>query len=396
VLCGLKMIVHVDIDAFFVAVEELLNPALRGKPVAVGGSPDGRGVVASASYEARAFGVRSAMSSYHAKKLCPQLIFVPAHYEAYADYSDAVAAILERYSPQIDWVSIDEAYLNLYGCERLYGAAIGVAEKIREAAQKELHLSVSLGVARNRLMAKVASNSAKPKGLLFILPGYEENFLKTLPIRALPGIGENWEKSLQEMGISTIGDLAGMPVDLLQAAFGIVGYQLWKRAHGVDMDLTPVINSESKSIRREITLEQDTVDEQYLTAVLHHLVEKAANELRKTRRKAKTVTLRLRYSDFKRVSRAATLDRATNLDEVIFRKAVELLAQNWQRRVRIRLIGIHLAHFEPDTGQLELFPDSQETKARNLYEQVDRVRDRFGFERVRIGRSVLLANREIS
>jgi DNA polymerase IV len=387
---GLKiMFVHVDMDAFFVAVEELLNPALRGKPVAVGGSPDGRGVVASASYEARKFGVRSAMSSYQAKKVCPNLIFVPAHYDEYANYSDAVAAILERYSPQVDWVSIDEAYVNLYGFERLYGPAVSVGEKIRSAIQKELHLSASIGVARNRLMAKVASDYAKPHGLLFILPGHEESFLKPLPIRVLPGIGEKLEKELEEMGVSTIGDLAAMPVDLLQAVFGIYGLYLWKRAHGQDSDLhLPEV--ESKSISREITLEQDTVDEEYLSSVLHLLIEKAANELRKTHRKAKTITLKLRYTDLKRVSRAVTLDQATNLDEVIFKSAMELLQKNWQRRVRIRLIGIHLSQFEPETGQLELFPDPIEAKYRNLYEHVDQVRERFGFDSVRAGKSTLL------
>ncbi len=383
------MFIHVDMDAFFVAVEELLNPALRGKAVAVGGSPDGRGVIASASYEARRFGVRSAMSSYQAKKICPNLIFVSAHYDEYANYSDAVAAILERYSPDVQWVSIDEAYINLYGFERLYGPAVAVGEKIRTAIQKELHLSASIGVARNRLMAKVASEYAKPHGLLFILPGHEESFLKTLPVRALPGVGEKLEQELQEMAISTIGDLAAMPPDLLRAVFGTYGLYLWKRAHGEDSELhLPEV--ESKSISREITLEQDTVDEEYLSSVLHLLIEKAANELRKTRRKSKTITLKLRYTDLKRVTRAITLDKATNLDEVIYNNAMNLLRENWQRRVRIRLIGIHLSQFEPETGQLELFPDPNETKYRNLYEKVDQVRERFGFESVRAGRSTLL------
>lgn len=384
------MILHVDMDAFFVAVEELLNPALRGKPVAVGGTPSGRGVVASASYEARKFGVRSAMPSYQAKKICPQLIFVQGHYSKYADYSDAVANILSRYSPEVDWVSIDEAYINLYGFERLYGPAISVAEKIRAAIRKEVHLSASIGVARNRLMAKVASDYAKPGGLLSILPGYEEHFLKTLPVRSLPGVGEKLEKELQEMGISTINDLAAMPIDLLQSVFGINGRVLWKRAHGLDSDWYDLSGREAKSISREITLEEDTVDEEYLSAILHVLVEKAANELRKTQRKTKTITLKLRYTDLKRVSRAVTLDTATSLDDVIFREAIELLHQNWQRRVRIRLIGIHLSHFEAETGQLELFPDPRENKARDLYEQLDQVRDRFGFESVQAGQSMLL------
>jgi len=384
------MIMHVDMDAFFVAVEELLNPALRGKAIAVGGSPQGRGVVASASYRARKFGVHSAMPSYQAKKLCPELIFVSGHYDAYADYSDAVAEILTRYSPEIEWVSIDEAYINLYGFERLYGSAIKVAERIRTAIQNEVHLSASIGVARNRLMAKVASECAKPSGLLFILPGYEEHFLKTLPVRALPGIGEKMEPELQDMGIQTIGELAAMPVDLLRGAFGIYGLQLWERAHGIDHHGVAVEPEEAKSISREVTLEEDTVDEEHLSAVLHYLVEKASHELRKTRRKAKTITLKLRYTDFKRVSRAATLERSTNLDEVVYGKAMELLRQNWQRRVRIRLIGIHLSHFEPETGQLELFPDLREHKARNLYEKVDLVRDRFGFDALQAGRSVLL------
>jgi len=384
------MIIHVDMDAFFVAVEELLNPALRGKPVAVGGTPTGRGVVASASYEARKFGVRSAMSSLQAKKLCPHLIFVSAHYGQYADYSDAVAKILARYTPAVEWVSIDEAYMNLYGCERLYGPAPVAAEKIRSAIEKELHLSASIGVARNRLMAKVASDFAKPGGLLVILPGYEENFLRPLPIRALPGIGEKLERQLQEMGIQTIGEFANMPADLLQAVFGSYGWALWNRARGLESSLPEIHQSDSKSISRETTLEEDTVNEEYLSAMLHLLIEKAANELRSIRRKAKTITLKLRYSDLKRVSRASTLDVATNLDEVIYKKALELLRQNWQRRVRIRLIGIHLSQFVPETGQLELFPNEKEVKARNLYEKVDSVRERFGFESIQAGQSIVL------
>lgn len=385
------MIVHVDMDAFFVAVEELLNPAIRGKAVAVGGSPSGRGVVASASYEARKFGVHSAMPSSHAKKLCPKLIFVSAHYDEYANYSDALARILKRYSPEVEWVSIDEAYLNLYGCERLYGPAAVVAEKIRTAIQKELHLNASIGVAQNRLMAKVASDFAKPNGLFILLPGYEENFLKTLPIRTLPGIGEKLERELQDMGIYTIGELAAMPIDLLQAVFGVNGFVLWKRAHGMDSELVGLNElSQSKSISRELTLEEDTVDEDYLSAMLHLLVEQATNELRKTRRKAKTITLKLRYTDLKRASRSATLDRATNLDEVVYQKALQLLQENWQRRVRIRLIGIHLSQFEPETGQLELFPDVKEVRARTLYEHMDSLRERFGFDSLQAGKSVLL------
>ena len=383
------MIVHVDMDAFFVAVEELLNPALRGKAVAVGGSPDGRGVVASASYLARKFGVRSAMASYQAKKLCPHLIFVSGHYDQYANYSDALACILDRYSPQVDWVSIDEAYVNFYGFDRLYGKAVNAAEKLHSAIQQELHLSASIGVARNKLMAKVASDAAKPNGLLYILPGYEENFLKTLPLRALPGIGEKMEEELRDMGLSTIGELAAMPVDLLRSAFGIQGLLLSRRAQGMD---TPWVTNveESKSISREVTLEEDTVNEEYLSAALHYLVEKAGNELRKTRRKAKTITLRIRYSDFKRVSRAITLEHSTNLDEQIFQTAMDLLRQNWQRRVRLRLIGIHLSHFEAETGQMELFPDLRELKARELYYKVDAVRERFGFDSLQAGKSLLL------
>lgn len=384
------MIVHVDMDAFFVAVEELLNPAIRGKAVAVGGDPTGRGVVASASYEARKFGVKSAMPSYHARKLCPNLIFVPAHYDAYAEYSDRVARILERYSPEVEWVSIDEAYINLYGCERLYGSAAAAAEKIRTAIQNEVHLNASIGVARNRLMAKVASDFAKPNGFLFILPGYEESFLRSLPILSLPGIGEKMETQLQDMGVSTIGELAGVPADLMQAVFGVNGIALSRRARGIDSEMLGIVDTGSKSISRELTLEEDTVNEQYLAAMLHMLVEKACNELRKTHRKARTVTLKLRYTDLKRVSRATTLDVATNLDEAVFRAAMDLLQKNWQRRVRIRLIGIHLSHFEPETGQIELFPNDADVKARILHEHVDSVRDRFGFDSVSAGQSVLL------
>lgn len=384
------MMIHVDMDAFFVAVEELLNPGLRGKPVAVGGAPTGRGVVTSASYEARKYGVRSAMPSFQARQLCPQLIFVPAHYAEYARYSDHVAGILQRYSPQVEWVSIDEAYLNLYGCERLYGPAPVVAERIRESICKEVHLSASLGIARNRLMAKVASDFAKPGGLLFILPGYEEQFLRPLPIRALPGIGPKMEEQLTEMGIQTTGELAAMPQDLLQAAFGINGLLLSRRARGMDGEMLGPTDAESKSISREVTMEEDTVDEEHLAAVLHHLIEHAANELRKTHRKARTITLKLRYSDFKRVSRSETLDQATALDEIIFQTAMRLMHESSLRRVRIRLIGIHLSHFEPETGQLCLFMDEREIKSQNLHQQIDEVRERFGFNSVHAGRSALL------
>lgn len=384
------MIVHVDMDAFFVAVEELLNPGLRGKPVAVGGDPTGRGVVASASYEARKYGVRSAMPSYQARQLCPQLIFVQAHYAEYARCSDSVARILERFSPAVEWVSIDEAYLNLYGCERLYGPATTVAEKIHEAIRAEVRLSASLGIARNRLMAKVASDFAKPGGLLFVLPGYEEQFLRPMPIRALPGIGAKMEEQLQEMGIQTAGELAAMPQDLLQAAFGINGLVLSRRARGMDGEMLAPTDTESKSISREMTLEEDTVDEERLAAVLHHLIEHAANELRKTHRKARCITLKLRHSDFKRVTRSSTIDHATALDEVIFQTALELLRQNPLRRVRIRLIGIHLSHFEPETGQLNLFSDQRELKSQSLHQQIDQVRERFGFDAVHAGRSSLL------
>jgi DNA polymerase-4 len=272
----------------------------------------------------------------------------------------------------------------------MYGSASGAAQKIRDAIQKELHLNASIGVARNRLMAKVASEFAKPNGFLFILPGYEEAFLKSLPIRSLPGICEKMEKELQEMGVFTIGELASMPQNLLQDVFGINGTALWKRARGIDSEMLGIIDAESKSISRELTLEEDTVDEEYLAAMLHMLVERACNELRKTHRKARTITLKLRYTDLKRASRSASLDRATNLDEAVFKTAMELLRENWQRRVRIRLIGIHLSHFEPETGQFELFPDYRELKARTLHEQVDSVRERFGFESVHAGQSVLL------
>lgn len=385
------MIVHVDMDAFFVAVEQLLNPALRGKPVAVGGSPDGRGVIASASYEARKFGVRSAMPSYQAKKLCPQLTFVRPHFQQYADCSDAVADVLSRFSPDVEWVSIDEAYINILGTERIHGTAMATAEKIHHVIDREVHLSASLGIARNRVMAKVASDFAKPGGVLLILPNHEESFLRPLPIRRLPGIGEKMETQLREMGISTIGELASMPLDLLRATFGISGYQLWKRAHGMESEwIAPPTSQGAKSISREVTLDEDTTDPEYLSAVLHLLIEKAAQELRKTRRKARTITLKLRYTDLKRVTRSITLDRGTALDEEIYRSAAGLLIEHQKCRIRVRLIGIHLSHFQPETGQMDLFPDFREIQSQQLHERIDAVRERFGFDSLRTGQSILL------
>ena len=275
----MRKILHVDIDAFFVSVEEVLDPSLKGKPVIVGGNPEGRGVVAAASYAVRRYGVHSAMPIAQAKRLCPHAIFLRGSHRRYSEYSEKVFEILKRYSPLVEPMSLDEAFVDLTGCERLHGPVLKSAEKIRNEIREALGLNASIGIASNKLLAKIASAYCKPNGMLWIAPGMEQRFLAPLPIQRVPGIGPKGGAELRRMGIKSVGDLARLPLELLEEAYGKWGVSLYSKARGISD--SPVIGDteDPRTISRETTLETDSADPLFLESTLSYLTEKAAGQL---------------------------------------------------------------------------------------------------------------------
>ncbi len=384
----MKQIACVDMDAFFVSVELLYRPELRGQPVIVGAPGDQRGVVAAASYEARQFGIHSAMPSRTAKRLCPQAIFLPPRSELYEEWSGKVRKILERFTPVVQMVSIDEAYLDLTGTERLHGKAWQAAQKIQQAINDETQLPCSIGVARTYLVAKVASDLAKPRGLLWVPPGTEAAFLAPLPVRRIPGIGPVTEKALAALGIKTVGELARVERARLEKDFGRWGEALYRKARGEDSDLW-FVDEEQKSISHERTFDHDVADREKLEAALSHLAQLVAGRLRAEKLYARTITLKLRYANFQTLTRAQTLPEATDLDRAIFDTARKLFARHGKAGRAVRLLGIAASNLVAGPGQLSLLEESQRVRQEELARATDRVRARHGADAVRTARTLL-------
>ncbi|MBI4283989.1 MAG: DNA polymerase IV, partial [Chloroflexi bacterium] len=298
-------LMHVDLDAFFVSVEQVLNPELRGKPVVVGGRGGGRGVVAAASYEARAFGLHSGMPLKTASRLCPQTIFIEGSFPRYRDASQKFMAILADFSPFIEPMGLDEAYLDVTGFESLYGSIHQMALAIKRRVKEELGLCASVGVARGKVVAKVASDLSKPDGLIEVANGEERSFLAPLPIGKLPGVGKKTERVLRSLGIQTIGGLAIMPLSVLSSRFGVSGEALQRFANGID-DRKVEPPAAAKSISRETTFDKDTRDRSFLKATLRYLGERVGADLRGRSKQARCVTLKLRYADFTTITRSHT------------------------------------------------------------------------------------------
>ena len=391
----MKQIAHVDMDAFFVSVEELYDPTLKGKPVVVGAAGNERGVVAAASYEARKYGIHSAMPSRTAKRLCPEAIFLPGNYDRYQEWSDKVRAILERFTPVVQMVSIDEAYLDLTGTERLHGPAWTAAQKIQRTIEEETcpagggaGLPCSIGVAQSYLVAKVASDLAKPRGLLWIPAGAEAAFLAPLPVRRIPGIGQVTEKVLYAMGVRTVGELAAIAEDKLHEAFGRWGKSLYLKARGQDADLW-FVDEEQKSISHERTFREDVADARELEATLAYLAELVGKRLREAGLHARTITLKLRYSNFRTLTRAKTLPEPTDLDSVVYQTAAALFRGAWDRAKKIRLLGIAAGSLGAAPEQLSLLDADERERREKLARAADRVRDRFGADAIRSAKSLL-------
>jgi DNA polymerase-4 len=347
-----RAIAHLDLDAFFAAVEVLENPDLAGRPVLIGGRK--RGVVATASYAARAFGARSAMPMARALELCPQAIVLPPRHGLYRDYSRRVMAILHQTSPLVEQMSIDEAYLDLTDQVSAWDEAVGIARGVQARVREEVGLSASLGVAANKLVAKIASDHEKPGGLTVVRPGEEAAFLAPLPVRALSGVGPVTASKLAELGVGTVGELAQLSTDVLRARFGRHGAEMAQRARGIDE--RPVITEhERKSLSQERTFARDLSDPQALRRELWKLSQAVAEHLGKAELVACTVAIKLRYTDFTTLTRQMRLAVPTDDERMIYRAALVLLKRAWERGRPVRLLGVGCRDLSTSARQLPLF-----------------------------------------
>jgi DNA polymerase-4 len=380
-------ILHVDMDAFFVSVELLERPELRGKPVVVGGRPDQRGVVTAASYEARKYGIQSAMPLRTAGRLCPHAIFLDGHHAKYTQWSDRVATMLTNFSPVVEMVSIDEAYLDLAGTERLHGPPLAAADKLLRSITCTTGLPCSGGLASTRLVAKVASDQGKPRGLVWVPAGSEMRFLAPLPVRKIPGIGKVTERALLALGIQTVEQIAAQPQEKLEEIFGQWGTALYRKARGGD-SYEFVVDAEPKSISQNHTFNEDTDDSAALTAVLSHLSQKACKRLREAGLATGTLTLTIRYAGFDTHTRSKSLGESTALDAGINAVFQELFQKHRDQRRKVRLLGVSLSNFSHGGEQLDLLQAERREKLQKLTQATDRLRDKFGFTKVQFGGSL--------
>ncbi len=369
-------------DAFFVSVEELFDPSLKGKPVVVGGRPNERGVVSAASYAARKFGVHSALPLRTAYKLCPQAIFVDGHPERYRDYSHKVHDVLQSFSPLVEMASIDEAYLDMTGTERLYGPPLRAAHLLHQRMKAETGLNCSIGIAASRLVAKISSDQAKPNGVLWVIPGEEPAFLAPLDVRKVPGVGKVTEKQLNALGIRKVGDLARLDEAFLEQRFGKWGMALAGKSRGLDaggwFDTEIGADDGPKSISHEHTFSEDTTDLAQIESTLARLCEMVGRRLREHRLHARTIQLKLRYSDFSTFTRAHSIARATDLDTELFEEIRELFRRNWKAGAAVRLLGVHVSSWSEGDEQLNLIGEEKHQKWSQALAAADRLRDKFG------------------
>ncbi len=379
-----RTIFHADLDAFYVAVERVLDPALIGKPVIVGGLGN-RGVVATASYEAREFGVHSAQPMAVARRRCPHAVYLSGHREKYSEFSKRFFAILDDFTPVVAGVSIDEAYLDMSGSERLFGKPKQVAEEIRRRTREDVGINVSIGIGPSRLVAKMASEDAKPDGVFEVLPEEVEVFMASKPVRALPGIGPKSAEALATLRIETLGQLAAHPVGPIRRALGpnVAGW-LQLRARGVD-NSTVQTRAKSKSISAETTFSEDVTSVDEMLNVLGRLSERVGRRLRRSGMHARNVGLKLRYPDFTTVTRQTTLQQAADGDDAISDTAQALLKKTLRERAgAVRLLGVSVSGLGEPAAQLSLL-DSNPQKDSAISGAVDAVRGRFGEDAVRRG-----------
>ncbi len=381
----MRTIFHLDLDAFFVSVERLLDPSLEGKPVIVGADPEkGRGVVSTCSYEARKFGVHSAMPIRQAYKLCPQGIFIGGHMGEYAKYSKKVREILEQYAPSIEQTSIDEYYMDFTGCEKIYGAYDLFAEKLQKEIIDELNLPCSIGIASNKTVAKIASDFHKPHGITYVVPGKEKEFLSEMRIEKIPGIGKVTTRALNERGFHKVKDITRLNENYFSTAFGKAGIALWNKCNGRGAEyLNPP--QERKSISKERTFSDDVLNINTIEETLFKLTGKVCQMLRNKDWQASTISIKLRYSDFNTITRAKTV-KPTDDDKIVYETALALFQKAYTRRVSIRLVGIHLTNFSEFGEQEDLFTEEMIIKRKQMLRAVTKLRDKFGYSILDVGK----------
>ncbi len=372
-------IMHCDLDAFFAAVEQRDNPALAGKPVIVGGQPNSRGVVSTCSYEARKFGIRSAMPLSQARRLCPGAVFLPVAMSRYQEASRQVFQVFSTFTPLIEPLSIDEAFLDLTGCTGVFGSMQTIAKEIKSRIRAEVGLNISVGISYNKFLAKLATELGKPDGLRIITRTDTKAVLNPLPVSYLWGVGEKSRQQLQRIGINTIGELAAMNPALLERKMGLHARVYWELAQGIDNRIIEV-GHKRKSVGREITFQQDIDDITELENVLLDLAEQVSRRLRRQHTVARTFTLKLRYSNFKTLTRRVTLPMASSNADTIYLAANDLFKRLFYAGDSIRLLGLYASSLEAASNvtQGDLFASVQDNKSETLDQALDQIRDRFG------------------
>ena len=372
-----RHIAHFDLDAFFVSVELLKNPELKGKPLIVGGDGQ-RGIVAACSYEARKFGIQSAMPALTAKRLCPQAIFLKGSYHEYSHYSRMVTQIISDAVPVYEKASIDEFYIDLTGMDRFFGVSQYTRE-LREKIIKETGLPISYGLSTSKLVSKMATNEAKPNGYLEVPAGKETAFLWPMTVDKIPGVGKQTQLELHNLGIFTIEQIAKTPLDQLEYRLGKWGKKLCEKAHGISQ--SPVEHySEQKSLSHETTFNEDSSDLTYLHTELVKLTEETAYDLRQEEKLTGCVTIKLRYADFTTVTKQEVIDY-TALDDILLLKVKNLFTRLYKKGEKIRLLGVRFSHLVPMTVQMSLFDDSLERL--ELFKAVDMIKNQFGSDAVK-------------
>lgn len=368
ILPGMSWFLHIDMDAFYASVEQALEPGLKNKPVIVGGR-NGRGVVTSASYEARKFGVRSAMPGFEAQRLCPRGIFLPNRHRIYAEFSRKVFAILQQYSPEVRAISIDEGVVDLSGTERLLGAPLQAADRIIRHIDRELGLPSSGGVSTRQVVSKIAATLAKPRGLIFVAAGQEREFLAPLDVALVPGVGPKAQKELMRIGVQTIGDLLARPA-------------LAPRYLDLGQAENRPLRRHDHSVGNETTLDRATQDPEQMKKILWGLVEEVGARLRKENHHARCLVLKIRYADFQTITRSRTLTAPTCFDREIFEVVSRLLEQHLSSGRAVRLLGVSAGALQSSGWQQSLLDADKRQSLDRLYQGIDRLRDKYGEDAV--------------
>lgn len=386
----MRLIFHLDVDAFFASAEQSLNPFLRGKPVIVGGHADQRGVVHSASYEAREFGVRTGMPLRSAKHLCPQAVFLKGNFLHYKYISREILDILLSFSPLVEFTSLDDAYVDMSGTSRLYVDPHRTAEEIRDLIDNRLGVPVSIGIGSSRLISRIASGRHKPRGITVVPAGKEPEFLHPLPVSELLGVGRVTRMLLCEMGIHTVGQLARIPKTVMEQLLGMNGAKIWEFANCMD-DRKVLRYRARKQISRETTFEEDVMDAKVVFATIQYLSERIASKLRSERMTGGAVCLRIRYSDLKSSMTSRSLPRQTQDSGLLSSFSHQLFLQIQRRRTRIRHVHVSISKLEPENWQPDLF--SAKMKDQSLMECVDEIRNRYGFTSIMPAKTQVLATK---